>query len=95
MFPAKALEKILSERSRAFDPEIALVFAHQVSPYPIGCNIRLSTGENAIVISTQKNYPTRPIVKLITDQHGKVRTKSFPEIDLSQHEDIKIIEVYT
>lgn len=95
LFPAKALEIILKERGRTFDPEIALVFAQQVSPYPIGCNIRLSTGENAIVISTQKNSPTRPIVKLITDQHGKVRSKSFPEIDLSQHEDINIIEVYS
>jgi HD-GYP domain-containing protein (c-di-GMP phosphodiesterase class II) len=95
LFPAKALEMILVERGRTFDPEIALAFAQQISPYPTGCNVRLSTGEIAIVLSTQKNYPTRPIVKLITDQHGKVRTESFPEIDLSQHKDIKITEVHT
>lgn len=93
MFPAKALEIILLERGKAFDPEIALAFARQISPYPTGCTIRLNSGELAVVLYASKKYPTRPVVKIITDRHGKVLQESFPEVDLSQHPEVKIISV--
>lgn len=91
-FPAKALEMILLERGRAFDPEIALAFARQISPYPIGCTLRLSTGELAVVLQTNKNHPTRPTVKVITNCYGEIQS-DFPELDLSQAVTIKIEEV--
>jgi len=90
MFPAKALEIILLERGKAFDPEAALALARQISPYPTGCTVRLSSGEIAVVLYASKKHPTQPVVKVITDRHGKVRQEVFPEIDLSQHPELKI-----
>jgi len=45
-----------------------------------------------VVISVKRNMPTRPVVKLITNQVGVLLT-SFPEVDLIQEKTLFIHEI--
>ncbi|NPV92499.1 MAG: HD domain-containing protein [Firmicutes bacterium] len=88
--PADALEKIILDCGRLYDSETTLAFIKHIAPYPIGSVIKLSTGELAVVIYNNKEFRTRPVVKVISDKFGKVLSQSFPEVDLSNQKDIEI-----
>lgn len=88
--PAKALENIIMESGRHYNSEIVLAFIKNIAPYPVGSIVKLNTGELAVVLHNHKLFRTRPVVKIISDKFGKVLSKAFPEVDLSQQEVIEI-----
>ncbi|MFZ5942570.1 MAG: HD-GYP domain-containing protein [Bacillota bacterium] len=92
MYPYQAIEKIVSESGRMFHPELVIAFTRNVVPYPVGSLVRINTGSLGVVIGLHTNFPTRPIVKLVTDKYGGLLAK-FPEVDLLEERTVFINEI--
>lgn len=80
--PFEVMGYMLKEEIGRLDPEILLTFLTNIANYYIGVDVLLSTGEKATVVFLPQNCIYRPIVKA-GDQY----------IDLSQKQDIKIVDI--
>ena len=65
-----------------FDKAVVQALARELSIYPVGCRVALSTGETARVIASSED-PTRPWVSVITGADG-LRTCEPRACDLSK-----------
>lgn len=92
IYPHQALEKILAESGKAYNPEIIGAFSTNIAPYPVGATIRLNNGVIGVVIEVTREFPTRPLIKIITNEKG-ILQKDFPELDLSKDFGLCITEV--
>lgn len=81
LLPYQALEVIMAESGRAFHPEVVKAFSQNIAPYPVGTAVLLNNGAVGVVTNVPRDFPTRPLIKLITDKVGVLLT-DFPEIDL-------------
>lgn len=88
----EAIEYLKKNRGIKFDTEIVNVFIDFVAIYPIGSNVVTNKNEEAIVVSQNKNFPDRPVIKLIKDVHGN-KILNNVVIDLSKVDSIKIEKV--
>ena len=67
-------------------------FLEFTAVYPTSTIIKTNRNEEAVVISQNKNFPDRPIIKLVKDSHGNnILNKVI--IDLSKIDNITIKEV--
>ncbi len=68
----EALNLMLEQSGREFNPLILKTFANMLGYFPIGSFVALDTGETAIVIDTnpETRFLLRPLVKLVTDAAG-------------------------
>lgn len=92
IYPHQALEKILAEGGKAYNSDILGAFSTNIAPYPVGATIRLNNGAIGVVIEVTREFPTRPVIKIITDEKGILK-KDFPELDLSKDFGLCITEV--
>ena len=92
MLPYQAIEKIISESGRSFHPQIVLAFSRKIAPYPIGSLVKLNSGPLGVVIGLHENYPTRPIIKIVTDRFGG-RIRDLQEVDLLKEQTIFINQI--
>lgn len=90
--PDRALNLILLESGKAFDPLVIQKFRENVAIYPVGTMVRLSTHETAVVKSVQKGLSHRPVVRVIKDAQGREVPDPY-EIDLMQERTILIEKV--
>lgn len=74
-----------------FDKDILQCFIKSIPIYAIGTSVLLSTGEKGIVVDTNKEFPTRPIVRIVYLADGS-RNNKFEEIDLTKKLNIIIID---
>ncbi|NMM65052.1 HD-GYP domain-containing protein [Clostridium sp. P21] len=84
-----AYELILSGSGTSFDSNVVANFKNTFSIYPLGSCVRLSNGDEGYVISQNKGFPDRPIIRLLYD----VKTREpipFYEIDLLKNPSIVI-----
>lgn len=81
--PYEALKEILKDKD-IFNPRLLKIFLQQLTIYPIGCWVELSTGEEGRVIMTSSDFPLRPTLRVICDRHKK-KLSAPRMIDLSQH----------
>lgn len=81
--PYDALKEILKGRD-LFDPVFLKLFIQQLTIYPVGCWVELSTGEQGQVIQTAAGSPLRPTLKILFDSRKK-RLAVPKVIHLSQH----------
>lgn len=68
--PSEAVECIMAESGRLFDPEIVQAFIKKVQIFPAGTEVVLSNGETAVVMQNYESLPLRP--KVITEKDGKI-----------------------
>ena len=94
LYPYQALESIVAQSEQAFHPEIVKAFCRNIAPYPVGTSVRLNNGAVGVVIAVPKDYTTRPVIKLITDEIGTV-LEDFPEISLLEEKTLVINEIIT
>lgn len=94
MYPYQALETIVAESGRAFNPKAVEAFSKNIAPYPVGTAVRLNNGAIGVVVLVPKNYPTRPTLKVITNQVG-IRQENFPEINLIEEKNLFVNEIIT
>jgi len=86
----KAAEYIMNHTEQLFDYQLVKKFLPQVSFYPNGSEIILSTGHRAVVRAQNVGFPTRPVLRLIEDDEGNELAE---ELDLLKHMNIVITKV--
>ena len=86
-FPHEAVRELLVAERLAFPREIMKALVEQLSAYPLGTLVRLTTGEVGGVVGTNVEFPLRPIVAVESDGGREKR-----EIDLSLSPLVSIIE---
>lgn len=67
MNPSDAIEYIMANNGSMFDMDVINTFLKYVAPYPIGCIVLLSNGQQGTVIENDEKYLARPKVKLDSD----------------------------
>lgn len=79
----------LVEQKSTFESRLLKLFIEMVSIYPVGSWVRLSSDEIAQVVSINKSYLLKPVVKIFFDKAEK-RTGSERIVDLSKQLNIYI-----
>lgn len=90
-FPHEAVRELLVAERLAFPREIIKALVEQLSAYPLGTLVRLTTGEVGTVVGINTQFPLRPIVEVGagTVQASGQETR---ELDLSLSPLVSIIE---
>lgn len=63
--PSDAVEYLMAQTGRQFDPQLVDIFIHKIAVYPVGCEVELSTGQHAVVVQNFERFSLRPLVKVI------------------------------
>jgi hypothetical protein len=90
-FPHEAVRELLVIERTAFPREIIKALVEQLSAYPLGTLVRLTTGETGTVVGINTRFPLRPIVEVeggLTQESGQEVRK----LDLSLSPLVSIIE---
>lgn len=69
--PSEAIEYIMGGNGVLFDPNIVSAFLKKIAPYPINDYVKLSNGEEAIVIKIYPENPLRPKVRVVNEAEEK------------------------
>ena len=80
--PNEVVEFLLGNCSTMFDEKIVKIFLDNLVIFPNGSMVKLSTGDEAIVIDNYLGYPLRPLV----------RTMDGEEINLKEINNITILD---
>ena len=87
--PHEAVRELLVVERTAFPREVVKALVEQLSAYPLGTSVRLTTGEVGSVMRVNMRYPLRPVVWIEGDaaygQEGR-------QLDLSRTPLVSIIE---
>lgn len=90
--PYEAMEYIYCSSNIYFDKKIVDAFVENITLYPLGAMVRLTTGEVGIVSNVRKNYGPRPIVNVFYNRFNKPLSK--PDIiDLGKERTVFIKEI--
>lgn len=88
-FPHEAVRELLVAERMSFPREVIKALVEQLSAYPLGTSVRLTTGEVGSVMRVNTRYPLRPVVWIKGDtvygQEGR-------QLDLSRTPLVSIIE---
>ena len=86
MSPNRALEIMMKESGKDFDPLLFKVFVNMLGVYPVGTLLRLDTGELGLVVEHESDGdPTRPRVVLLV-RNGSEAYKKGEMVDLSEEQ---------
>ncbi len=86
----QAVNYLVEHAETQFDLKLVSVLIKQIAIYPNGSMVRLSDQTTGIVKEQNKNFPLRPIVRVVAD--GYEREVTPYEIDLMKELSITIIE---
>lgn len=90
--PHQAVAYIKAQSGHRFDNYTVQGFLKHIAPYPLGTTVRLTTGDEAVVVALNEKAPDRPTVRLFRDKFG-TDIDPVQEIDLSKEENVHILEV--
>lgn len=90
LLPHQAVRELLVVERATFPREILKALVEQLSVYPLGTTVRLTTGEVGTVVKVNPRYPLRPVVK-IDDVMG-TGSASTRQIDLSLTPLVSVVE---
>ncbi|MHB8172518.1 MAG: HD-GYP domain-containing protein [Thermincolia bacterium] len=90
--PSRALLILTEMAGNQLDPDVVKAFLRIIAFYPLGSIVELNTGEIGMVVDNRKDYPQKPIVRLILKKNHKP-VGEMVEIDLAKKEELKIIRV--
>jgi HD-GYP domain-containing protein (c-di-GMP phosphodiesterase class II) len=77
-----------------FEPTILEVLISNIAEFPIGSVVTLSSGEIAVVVDTNKEKPTQPVVRVVFNKRWKPLT-TVREIDLIKDTSVQISRILT
>jgi hypothetical protein len=91
MLPHEAVKELLVVERSTFPREIMKALVEQLSVYPLGTTVRVTTGETGTVVRVNDRYPLRPTVKISEEviDGGELGMR---EVDLSLTPLVSIIE---
>jgi len=90
--PSDAYELILAGCGNAFDEEVVMCFKKTFSVFPLGVCLKLSNGVEGYVIKQNKDFPDRPIIRVLYEEETRKPIK-FYEIDLLECHDVIVKSV--
>lgn len=90
--PHEALEVLYAGAGTLFDSEKVVLFRDKIAIYPIGTEVKLNTGVTGVIVDLNKLLPSRPIVRILTNEAGEPLLVPY-EIDLSKDLSLTIVEV--
>lgn len=73
LMPSEAVEYIMAHTGTHFDPAVVEAFLHSVVAYPTGVCVRLSSGEQAVVVENYRENILRPVVRVVSEGPRKGR----------------------
>ncbi len=79
----EVIEYIIGMGGKKFDKKVVEVFNNSVAAYPNGTMVITNQGEMGIVLRQNKNFPTRPVIRMIKDANGK-KYNNWVEKDLEK-----------
>jgi len=85
-FPHEAVRELMVAERAAFPREIIKALVEELSAYPLGTLVRLTTGETGAVVGINPRYPLRPVVAMAGGTHES------RQVDLSKSPLVSIIE---
>lgn len=88
--PSEAMEYIMGNCGEAFDPELVLIFASKVAPYPIGTCIELSNGKTGIILQNYEDCCMRPKIKVFKYNDEDIENEI---IDLKYDDNLKNVTI--
>jgi len=91
---SEAIREIMRESPSKFDPVIVKVFVNVISLYPVGSIVILNDNRRGLVFFTNRNYPMRPLIKIVSDT-DEVFIKDGESINLLSFRDIYIKQIET
>ena len=90
--PHDAIRILLTTQKSAFNGKLLKALVEQISLFPVGSTVRLSTGEIGTVRLTNSRYPLRPVVKISPSSIGSGPQETTVR-DLSKDSLIHIVQV--
>ena len=88
----EAVEYLKNNKGIKYDAGVVDNLLEFTAVYPAGTTIITGKNEEAIVISQNKDFPNKPVIKLIRDSHGnKILNEVI--IDLSKVNNVSIKKV--
>ena len=88
--PYKAIGAIKAMRGLLFDNNIVDAFLAKMSSYPVGCKVRLNTGQIGVVIKTDEITETKPTVVLLFDRNGCMY-KETKTVSLAKERELAVV----
>ena len=67
----EVIEYLMAKSGTEFEPRIVRTFLDCVSFYPVGTVVELNTGEQGVVVHSNKGFPTRPVVRVEKNMYGE------------------------
>lgn len=86
----QAVNYLIENAETKFDTKLVSAFIRQIAIYPNGSMVRLSDNSIGIIKEQNKNFPLRPVVRVISNKDGKDIEPY--EIDLMRILSITILE---
>ncbi len=93
LLPHEAVKELLVAERATFPREILKALVEQLSVYPLGTTVRLTTGEVGVVGKVNSRYPLRPVVRLSPQE--KLEGSVTRQIDLSLTPLVAVVETLT
>jgi len=90
--PSDAYELILAGCGNAFDEEVVKNFKRTFSVFPLGVCLKLSNGVEGYVIKQNRDFPDRPVIRVLYESETRLPIK-FYEIDLLECHNIVVKSV--
>lgn len=87
----EVIEYITGLGTRHFDKTIVQYFIKYIAIYPVGTGVILSTKQKGIVIGVNREFPTRPIVRIVYNEDG-TRNEDHEELDLTKRLNVVIVD---
>ncbi len=91
---SEAIREIMRESPSKFDPRIVKVFVNVISLYPVGSIVILNDNRRGLVFFTNRNYPMRPLIKIVSDADESF-VKDGESINLLDYRDVYIKQIET
>jgi len=70
MLPHEAVRELLTTERTAFPREIMKALVEQLSVYPLGTRVRVSSGEEGVVVRITARYPSRPVLRVMGTENA-------------------------
>ncbi|BCA53630.1 hypothetical protein W02_07700 [Nitrospira sp. KM1] len=86
-FPHEAVHELIVAERKAFPREVIKALVQQLSAYPLGTLVRLTTGESGAVVRINPDFPLRPVLHIDGGRSHEAR-----ELDLSRTPLVAIVE---
>lgn len=90
LLPHEAIKELLVTERMTFPREILKALVEQVSVYPLGTMVRLTTGDVGSVVKVNSRYPLRPVVR-VDNEWGKEGEEG-RQLDLSLIPLLSVVE---